>query len=112
MMTKFENHLRPSIARRTAGGSAKTIPTFEDVHAMHPIRITASRRIGEVMAIVGTVVAYQLNPLHATGQPITADINVKLQPLLQHIDVVTDINLVGSTMFVCTQPGLLYRMAL
>jgi hypothetical protein len=48
----------------------------------------------------------------ASGQPITADINVKLQPVIEHIDLVTDINLVGNTIFVCTQPGRLYRKSL
>jgi hypothetical protein len=48
----------------------------------------------------------------ARGQAITADINVKLQPVLEHIDVVTDINVVGNTLFVCTQPGQLYRKGL
>ena len=43
------------------------------------------------------------------GQEITADINVQLRPVIEHIDVVTDINVVGKTMFVCTQPGQLYR---
>jgi hypothetical protein len=45
----------------------------------------------------------------ASGQAITADINVKLQPVFEHIDLVTDINIVGNAMFVCTQPGQLYR---
>src|SRR5439155_4761842 len=48
----------------------------------------------------------------ARGQAITADINVKLQPVLEHIDLVTDISLVGNTLFVCTQPGQLYRKSL
>src|SRR5204863_5289256 len=48
-------------------------------------------------------------PFQVRGQAITADINVKLQPLLEHIDVVTDINIVGNSLFVCTQPGQLYR---
>jgi hypothetical protein len=48
----------------------------------------------------------------ARGQAINADINVRLQPVLEHIDVVTDINVVGNTLFVCTQPGRLYRKSL
>jgi hypothetical protein len=43
------------------------------------------------------------------GQEITADINVQLRPVIEHIDVVTDINVVGKNLFVCTQPGQLYR---
>src|SRR5689334_15168951 len=43
------------------------------------------------------------------SQEITADINVQLQPVVEHIDVVTDINVVGKNMFICTQPGQLYR---
>jgi hypothetical protein len=45
----------------------------------------------------------------AVGQEITADITVQLRPVMEHIDVVTDINIVGKNMFVCTQPGQLYR---
>jgi hypothetical protein len=45
----------------------------------------------------------------ATGQDITADLNVQLRPVIEHIDVVTDINVVGKQLFVCTQPGQLYR---
>src|SRR5262245_15947244 len=48
----------------------------------------------------------------ATAQGITADINVKLQPVLEQIDLPTDINIVGNTLFVCTQPGRLYRQQL
>jgi len=55
------------------------------------------------------VVAALLLASRATGQPITADINVHLQPVIEHIDLVTDINVVGKAMFVCTQPGQLYR---
>ena len=47
----------------------------------------------------------------AWGQ-ITADINVKLRPVAEHIDLVTDINVVGGSVFVCTQPGLLLRKSL
>jgi hypothetical protein len=47
-----------------------------------------------------------------SGQAITADINVKLRPVIENIDLVTDINLVGNTIFVCTQPGRLYRKSL
>ena len=50
-----------------------------------------------------------MTALQARGQAITADLNVKLQPVLEHIDVVTDINIVGNSLFVCTQPGQLYR---
>src|SRR5262245_10463840 len=43
------------------------------------------------------------------GQAVTPDINVQLRPVVENIDLVTDINVVGNTMFVCTQPGQLYR---
>jgi hypothetical protein len=46
------------------------------------------------------------------AQEITADINVKLQPVLEQIDLVTDINVVRDSLFVCTQPGRLYRQRL
>ena len=47
----------------------------------------------------------------AWGQ-VTADLNVKLRPVAEHIDLVTDINVVGDSVFMCTQPGLLLRKSL
>ncbi len=43
------------------------------------------------------------------AQAVTPDINVKLRPVAEHIDLVTDINVVGDSVFICTQPGLLLR---
>jgi len=48
----------------------------------------------------------------ARSQPITADINVKLRPVVERIDLTTDINVVGNSIFVCTQPGWLLRKSL
>lgn len=45
-------------------------------------------------------------------QPITADINVILRPVAEKIFLVTDINVVGDSVFICTQPGLLLRKSL
>ena len=45
----------------------------------------------------------------ARGGEITADIKVKLRPVLERIDLVTDINVIGDWVYVCTQPGLLLR---
>jgi len=53
--------------------------------------------------------AFLISTFPIQAQPITADLNVKLQPVLEHIDLVTDINMVGFSLFVCTQPGRLYR---
>jgi hypothetical protein len=58
------------------------------------------------LALLFTIVA---GASHVQAQAVTADINVKLQPVMQNIDLVTDINLVGNSLFVCTQPGKLYR---
>lgn len=54
----------------------------------------------------------EVGAFQAIAKTIAADISVKLQPVLEHIDVVTDINVVGNTLFVCTQPGRLYRVSL
>src|SRR5262245_18748454 len=64
-----------------------------------------------VMGLLFFLAAF-LGPDRASAQGITADINVKLQPVLEQIDLVTDINVVGNTLFVCTQPGRLYRQPL
>src|SRR5262245_65437638 len=63
----------------------------------------ACRRPG-VLFLFTTLIAGS----QATAQ-ITADINVQLRPIIEHIDLVTDINVVGKTMYVCTQPGQIYR---
>src|SRR5262245_22619327 len=63
----------------------------------------------QVMAGLVITLVTLVNISNTSGQEITADINVKLQPVLEHIDVVTDINVVGNSLFVCTQPGQLYR---
>src|SRR5512140_2932385 len=54
----------------------------------------------------------EVGALQPTAKAFAVDIRVKLRPVLEHIDVVTDINVVGNTLFVCTQPGRLYRMSL
>lgn len=46
------------------------------------------------------------------AQTITADINVILRPVVEKIDLVTDINVVDDSLFICTQPGLLLRKSL
>src|SRR5205814_3862899 len=66
----------------------------------------------QMMASLVFFFAVLIGVPQARGQAITADINVKLQPVLEHIDLVTDINVVGNTLFVCTQPGQLYRKSL
>jgi len=54
----------------------------------------------------------EVGAFQPAAKAIAVDIRVKLRPVLEHIDVVTDINVVGNTLFVCTQPGRLYRMSL
>ncbi len=39
-------------------------------------------------------------------------VQVKLKPVFEGTDVVTDINVVGDTLFACTQPGLLWQVQL
>ena len=51
-------------------------------------------------------------PSPGKAQAITADINVKLRPVVEKIDLVTDINVVDDSLFICTQPGLLLRKSL
>jgi hypothetical protein len=67
-------------------------------------RVTRSWTRRSLLLVFGLIGALQ-----AYGQAITADINVRLQPVVEHIDLVTDINVVGNSMFICTQPGQLYR---
>src|SRR4051812_4356257 len=45
----------------------------------------------------------------AAVPPARADsgADVKLRPVLERIDLATDLNVVGNSLFVCTQPGLL-----
>ena len=50
--------------------------------------------------------------LSGASAQITADINVKLKPVVERIDLVTDINVVDGAAYLCTQPGLLLRKSL
>ena len=52
------------------------------------------------------------NPSAGPAQPITADINVTLRPVAEKIPLVTDINVIGNSVFICTQTGLLLRKSL
>jgi hypothetical protein len=67
------------------------------------------------MTLVRAFVAATLAAaLSSTPGPALAgpDIHVKLRPVFEGVDVVTDINVVGDAIFACTQPGLLWRVAL
>lgn len=69
----------------------------------------ASASTGKVLAsllLVSIAAAFQANA------QITADTNVRLKPIMEHVDLVTDVNVVGDSLFVCTQPGLLLRKSL
>src|SRR5438034_2162455 len=46
------------------------------------------------------------------AQSIAADINVILRPVAEKIPLVTDINVIGNSVFICTQTGLLLRKSL
>ena len=52
------------------------------------------------------------NPSAGRAQPITADINVTLRPVAEKIPLVTDISVIGNSVFICTQTGLLLRKSL
>src|SRR3989442_10845449 len=52
------------------------------------------------------------SPSPVGAQAITADINVLLRPVVDKIDLVTDISVIGDSLFICTQPGLLLRKSL
>src|ERR1700693_147086 len=58
------------------------------------------------LLLVSVAAAFQANA------QITADTNVRLKPIIEHVDLVTDLNVVGDSLFVCTQPGLLLRKSL
>jgi hypothetical protein len=59
---------------------------------------------------LGLLLTFALAELPAGGVLAgNADIHVRLRPLVEHIDLVTDINVVGNALFICTQPGLLLR---
>jgi hypothetical protein len=51
-------------------------------------------------------------PSPVKAQEITADIDVILRPVAEKIGVVTDINVIDDSVFICTQPGLLLRKSL
>ena len=67
---------------------------------------------GQFLTIALLLFAMVRPGARSIGQEITADINVQLRPVIEHIDLVTDINVAGKNLFVCTQPGQLYRQDL
>jgi Glucose / Sorbosone dehydrogenase len=70
---------------------------------------------GTIGRRLATLLFWSLAPIwmsRAAAQPITTDIHVKLRPVVEKIDLVTDINVVGQSLFVSTQPGLLLRKSL
>jgi hypothetical protein len=48
----------------------------------------------------------------AKAEAVTTEGNVKLRPVMERVDLVTDINVAGNALFVCTQPGLLLHKSL
>jgi len=48
----------------------------------------------------------------ANGQPVTTEGSVKLRPVMERIDLVTDVGVVNGSIYVTTQPGLLLRKSL
>jgi hypothetical protein len=69
---------------------------------------TGSRRLAA--CLFSSIAAIGIS--RAVAQPITTDIHVKLRPVVEKIDLVTDVNVVDQSLFVCTQPGLLLRKSL
>jgi hypothetical protein len=63
------------------------------------------------MARIVFVVATVAGLSRASAQ-ITADIKVKLKPVVERINLVTDINEVNGTLYIATQPGLLLKKSL
>jgi hypothetical protein len=59
--------------------------------------------------VLGLVLALALAELPPGDARAGHDIHVRLRPLVEHVDLVTDINVVGNALFICTQPGLLLR---
>jgi hypothetical protein len=70
--------------------------------------MAASSRQRMLASIALSLVALALGRA-ARGDAVTTEGKVKLKPVLEHIGLVTDINVVGRTVYVCTQPGLLLR---
>ena len=70
---------------------------------------TASRQrvLARLLFIFTTLIG--LSQARAASQEITADIKVKLVPVVTNTDLVTDINVVDGAFYVCTQPGKLLR---
>jgi hypothetical protein len=73
--------------------------------------MAASRQQSMLAAFVFSVIAL-IGFSQARGQAVTTEGNVKLRPVVEHVDLVTDINVVGDSVFICTQPGLLLRKSL
>ena len=64
----------------------------------------------KVVHVIGVLLTFALAELPAgDARAAPSDIRVRLRPLVEHIDLVTDINVVGNNLFICTQPGLLLR---
>jgi len=68
------------------------------------------RQLSLLTILLSFVALTGLSP--GKAQAVTADINVILRPVVEKIDLVTDINVVGDSVFICTQPGLLLRKSL
>jgi hypothetical protein len=50
-----------------------------------------------------------LAPQPTYAQATATDLHVRLRPVVERIDLVTDINVVGNWVYLCTQPGLVLR---
>ena len=65
------------------------------------------RRLLRSLVLVGAFLALAVLAARVPATTTSGDIAVKLRPVVTGIDLVTDINVVGSGVFICTQPGLL-----
>lgn len=77
---------------------------------MRPIDFRFMRQL-TLLAFVLLFVALT-GPSPVRAQSITADLNVTLRPVAEKIPLVTDINVVDDSVYICTQTGLLLRKSL
>src|ERR1700720_376932 len=92
---------------------AATAPSHQDLQRRSAMRagyFTFMRQLTSLAFLLSFVALTGSSPVKA--QAVTTDINVTLRPVVEKIDLVTDINVVGDSVFICTQPGLLLRKSL
>lgn len=63
------------------------------------------------IAIAAAIAVAGLCPVGTRAQH-TGEVTVRLVPVVERLHLVTDINVVGDTVYICTQPGVLMRKKL